>query len=272
MTFDDFPIKVSGSKGGEPVGRTEIGKLIARLRKEAGYTQASLAEMLFVTDKAVSKWERGLGCPDSSILPRLAMCLDTDIEILISGLSDYQDLPWEGFLLLEEGETGAATPVYDKPLIYYLLSYFLLVGITDITIKTSLPEYIKGLHLEQFGLSVSFSRPSSDKVMAVNGKTLLFGGNLTRKFQNMMGMEEDTVPSVDGLELPFLFAHQNKPLQELIPAAKRSPLGRGMINLPLNTSEQIRDASEFVRIYQENHGLKIADLKEIAWRRGLLKQ
>ncbi len=42
---------------------TKLGSLIRALRREAGLTQRELAEALGVTDKAVSKWERGLGCP-----------------------------------------------------------------------------------------------------------------------------------------------------------------------------------------------------------------
>lgn len=45
------------------------GSLIRRLRLEQGMTQLALAERLGVSDKAVSKWERGCGVPDLSILP-----------------------------------------------------------------------------------------------------------------------------------------------------------------------------------------------------------
>lgn len=57
----------------------EIGKHIAFLRKEKKLTQQQLGDKLFVTDKAVSKWERGLSLPDITILEKLASELDTDI-------------------------------------------------------------------------------------------------------------------------------------------------------------------------------------------------
>ena len=41
-----------------------IGETIANLRKQKGMTQSELAEKMNVTDKAVSKWERDLSCPD----------------------------------------------------------------------------------------------------------------------------------------------------------------------------------------------------------------
>lgn len=61
----------------------KIGLWIANKRKEANLTQKELGEKIHVTDKAVSKWERGLSLPDISILENLAQVLDTTIyEIL----------------------------------------------------------------------------------------------------------------------------------------------------------------------------------------------
>ena len=62
-----------------------IGKFIQLKRKEKGLTQKELAQKLGVTDKAVSKWERGLGCPDVSILELLATELDTSILEILKG-------------------------------------------------------------------------------------------------------------------------------------------------------------------------------------------
>ncbi|WP_303819788.1 helix-turn-helix domain-containing protein [Ruminococcus flavefaciens] len=61
------------------------GSLIRQLRTERGLTQKQLAERINVSDKAVSKWERGNGCPDVSLLTALAEVLDTDIQTLLSG-------------------------------------------------------------------------------------------------------------------------------------------------------------------------------------------
>ncbi len=68
-----------------------IGSLICRLRKEQQLTQRQLAEQLCVSDKAVSKWERGLGCPDVSLLPDLARLLGIELEGLLSGQLDSNE-------------------------------------------------------------------------------------------------------------------------------------------------------------------------------------
>ena len=57
----------------------KLGQFIAEIRKEKGVTQAELASMLHVTDKAVSKWERGLGLPDINSIEPLANALGISV-------------------------------------------------------------------------------------------------------------------------------------------------------------------------------------------------
>lgn len=250
----------------------ETGELIAKLRKEAGYTQASLAKALNITDKAVSKWERGNGLPDASLLPQVAKLLDCDMDILISGLADYKEHEWNGLLILDDEEISTSTMIYDKPLLHYLLSYFLLVGITTVDIKTDPGnyDYIRGLHLEQYGFEISFSHTIRANTMVVYDKALMFGANLTRMFQSFMAMEDkNIIPVVDDREVPIGFAHYTNEPKVIRKTAERKKMTRGMVYLPLRTKEEVKDASEFVRIYQQYHNIKIADLQEIAEKRGI---
>lgn len=64
---------------------TATGQLILGLRRERGLTQRQLAEDLHVSVQAVSKWERGLGCPDVGLLPRLAELFGVSVERLLAG-------------------------------------------------------------------------------------------------------------------------------------------------------------------------------------------
>lgn len=59
------------------------GKKISSLRKEKNFTQKDLAEKLHVSDKAVSKWERGLNYPDLTLLPVIANVLETSVTDLL---------------------------------------------------------------------------------------------------------------------------------------------------------------------------------------------
>lgn len=60
-----------------------LGMMISSLRKEKGMTQVELAEKMGVTDKAVSKWERDLSCPDINSIPKLAETFDVSIDDLM---------------------------------------------------------------------------------------------------------------------------------------------------------------------------------------------
>jgi len=80
----------------------EVGRFIRQLRTSKNMTQKELAEKLFITDKAISKWERGLGCPDISILPLLADSLGVQIEDILNG----------GQVLLQDSKK----PVNDIPI------------------------------------------------------------------------------------------------------------------------------------------------------------
>lgn len=63
----------------------KIGKFIATLRKEKGLTQQELAEKLGITKNAVSKWERGLGLMDMSLLKPLSEILDVSVTEILNG-------------------------------------------------------------------------------------------------------------------------------------------------------------------------------------------
>ena len=63
----------------------KIGKLIYKLRKEQNMTQLQLAQQMNISDKTVSKWERGLGCPEVSLLPEVSKLFGVDLEKLLSG-------------------------------------------------------------------------------------------------------------------------------------------------------------------------------------------
>ena len=74
------------------MNNVKIGRLIYQLRKEKNLTQLQLASRMNVSDKAVSKWERGLGCPDISLLSELSGIFEVDLEKLLSGGLDEKEL------------------------------------------------------------------------------------------------------------------------------------------------------------------------------------
>lgn len=67
-----------------------LGMMIASLRKENGMTQLDLAEKMGVTDKAVSKWERDLSCPDVNTIPKLAEVFGISVDELMQIKAESQ--------------------------------------------------------------------------------------------------------------------------------------------------------------------------------------
>ena len=67
------------------MNQDKIGKFISYKRKEKNMTQRDLANIIGVTDRAVSKWERGVGCPDISLLDDLSKALNISIVELLKG-------------------------------------------------------------------------------------------------------------------------------------------------------------------------------------------
>ena len=64
---------------------SKVGTLIVKLRKEKNMTQKEIAEKMHISDKTISKWERGLGCPDVSLLTELSQIFGVNIEKILLG-------------------------------------------------------------------------------------------------------------------------------------------------------------------------------------------
>lgn len=70
-----------------------FGTFITKIRKTKNMTQAQLAEKLNVTDKAVSRWERGIGLPDISMIVPLSLALDVSVENIMVTKKKEKDMP-----------------------------------------------------------------------------------------------------------------------------------------------------------------------------------
>lgn len=189
-----------------------IGRAIRTLREKAGYTQKELADQLFISNVAVSKWERGLSIPDTATLHRLSLLLDMDVDGLLGGTATYQNAPWRGVLLLDKSKIRAGSLIFDKPLIDYMISYFLLAGVRDIQIVCTADErqFISTRFRdgEALGTRITFTDTDSSikcshndikneagigDVMLVTEPFFIYGADLTRFLQRAMHHRGDIV-------------------------------------------------------------------------------
>lgn len=90
------------------MNQEKIGALIARRRKEKKLTQAKLASYLGITDRAVSKWERGKGLPDPVYMLELCRLLDISVNELLTGEfieeTKYQQKAEDNLLIMAKQE------------------------------------------------------------------------------------------------------------------------------------------------------------------------
>lgn len=102
---------------------SNLGENIARLRRQTGMTQESLAERLGVTSAAVSKWERQLSCPDIALLPEVAAVFGVTIDDLFGKETNdrltIEGLPWEDDgvvrVVVFEGNKLCINEIYECP-------------------------------------------------------------------------------------------------------------------------------------------------------------
>ena len=145
------------------VDSVKVGKAISFLRKRAGFTQADLAERIGISDKAVSKWERGLSFPDITFLVKLSILLDTDTDSLLMGDVISHDSQWGGVLLLGDNSNGifCDTRIYDNEIANILFGYFMLLGIKNIIVSCPQNEmrFISSRFRDgsEFGIKIDYS-------------------------------------------------------------------------------------------------------------------
>ena len=268
------------------------GKTIAKLRKSAGFTQASLAERLGISDKAVSKWERGMSFPDTSLLNRLCILLDTDIESILYG--QEQSNHGMGILILDKNISPEII-VYNKPLIHYLISQFLLVGIREIVIVGKcIPLQLKDIKIT---IVPTLNQRFTKNKFVIYGNQFLYGPNLTKHFMRAMSRKSLTVIAamkangdyalkVDNdrkavlsnefninkyYALPYVFntnVEKIRPFEEIVnERVNVETMVRGMVHFNLNCFEKLYEMAGFIRMMEENTGEKIADITDIVERR-----
>lgn len=333
----------------------KVGKAIAYLRKRAGYTQKELADRMGISDKTVSKWERGQGLPEIGYLRKLSILLDTDSDSLLAGDVVHHKSDWTGVIVLDENPYGinAGTMIYDKPLINFLLSYFLLVGIKEIYIACTAvdAQYIKATLDDgtDYGICITtvvgglkdvamvmpsgntyimaqesknrggrdIKKKKSENVMLLHGRCILYGVDQTRFFQKAMAEREHLImlalpkkmqktsifvdvdmrvindrvddskklrTQYDFSAIPILFfpisilsTITEAPsitafIEEQI--ARESmfveTLDRGFVEIEVDDWNNVQEASAFLKIVQEQCGMNVYCLEEVAWRRGMI--
>ncbi len=123
----------------------KIGKFIAECRKEKSLTQMQLAERLGITDKAVSKWERGIAMPDSSIMLDVCGILGISVNELLSGekinMEEQSKKTEELLIEFKRKEERLRKKLFINAWIFHTILFLFYGAIAALSILASYSEY-----------------------------------------------------------------------------------------------------------------------------------
>lgn len=122
-------------KGGSSLDKIKTGKIISDARKKLNMTQKDLSEKLFISDKAVSKWERGLSFPDISVLIPLAETLHISLYDLLEGeIMNEQEVE----KTLKDTIIYSNSQIKNKKKKYSIISFLAVIFVVIISLITIL--------------------------------------------------------------------------------------------------------------------------------------
>ena len=114
----------------------KIGKFIAECRKEKKLTQEELAEKLYITDRAVSKWERGLSLPDADKMLDLCNILGINANELLNGeridMKDYNKKTEELLVEMTKQEEAQNKKIFANMWILVIVTFIAYITIISI--------------------------------------------------------------------------------------------------------------------------------------------
>ena len=284
------------------IDNKRIGRAIRTLREKAGYTQRELADILFVSDMAVSKWETGKSIPDVTTLKKMAVVLDMDIDGLLDGTASWLDDNWAGVLMTER---RLDVILCDKPVADYVISYFLLAGIRKVYlfVEASQADYVLQRFRNGEYLGIQFLVNPTEiwetNLMLISEPVFLYGVDLTRFLQRAMHHPDSVVNLQtvvgNGNELPvsitdmsyyyrsvpfYFFRNRDfnphRKLSEVLEEAKKNgclivePMDKGFVFSDLIEGSVVKQVEMLIDCIQNLCGYLICCPLEIAWRRGII--
>ena len=125
----------------------KIGKFIAQRRKEENLTQMQLAEKLNITDRAISKWERGKGLPDASIMLELCRILGITVNDLLSGevviMDNYTEEMEKNLLEMTRQKQAADKQLLQLEIITGVLCIVIFFALTIVASLVQMEEWLR---------------------------------------------------------------------------------------------------------------------------------
>lgn len=127
----------------------KTGKFIAENRKKQNLTQTELAEKLNITDRAVSKWERGKSLPDASVMLELCKVLNISVNELLTGenleMKDYNEQAEKNLIEMKKQKEQADKRLLTAEIWLGLFAALFLLAVVVSAGIATIPEWAKVL-------------------------------------------------------------------------------------------------------------------------------
>lgn len=171
----------------------QIGKFIAELRKEKKLTQKDLADKLNITDRAVSKWERGLCLPDIMLFNSIATILDVSIVELLNGkrIKENKDIKDKELIKTFSNIEQSTKEKYNSKINLILL---LIAGISILVISYNLIKplyYIKKTYMTTVESTDLLIDNVSNKMNLIKNDQGIFTDTEYREILNYIDLIEE---------------------------------------------------------------------------------
>ena len=125
----------------------KIGKFIGECRKKKNFTQMELAEKLNITDRAISKWERGKSLPDASIMLKLCKLLEISVNELLSGevlnMKDYNEQSELNLIELKKQKEESDRRLLRMEVYFGALGIIVFLGLLVIASFTPMEQWLQ---------------------------------------------------------------------------------------------------------------------------------
>ena len=129
--------------------QVKIGKFIAACRKQKQITQAQLAELLGITDRAVSKWETGKAMPDTSIMLDMCHILGITVNDLLNGevlaMEQYNEKSEQMLLELAKEKIAADKRLLTMEVVTGILLAFVMLASMVLAVHLPIEEWLQGV-------------------------------------------------------------------------------------------------------------------------------
>lgn len=220
----------------------KTGTFISELRKEKNLTQKQLAEILYVSDKAVSRWETGKGFPELSIMEDLAGALDVSVAEIMKGERIDHDVSSRELIDLTDDSLLMFRNIFRQQRIRLFLSGFLfglivlIIAVTHLNSPITFDDHSKVVSIETLNdgriVAVLDEEVAGYDVETISEEKSVFVSCYSTKWYEMFGKKKEKIIALGNRgDIDSIYYYPGEDGDQLIYSSGNPP-GYGVMTLP----------------------------------------